>query len=215
MACNFRAAMPKRPAPSIALLLSLALAAGPALAEKGDRNQPMVFTADRQGRLDSVNQRLELIGNVIITQGTLMLRAERVDVRETRDGYRQAFASGSGGQPVNFRQSLDKPGESIEGMADQVEYDTRTESVRFIGNARVRSKRGSAVLDEVTGAVIVYNSRTEVFELEAGSASPNPSGRTRIVMMPRTPAAPDAASAPASALPLQPSTTITPPRKPS
>ena len=61
MACNFRAAMPQR----LHFLLAIALAAGPALAEKADRSKPMVFTADRQGRLDGVNQRLELMGNVI------------------------------------------------------------------------------------------------------------------------------------------------------
>ena len=218
MACNFRAAMPQRLPLLIASLLTAALAAGPALAEKADRLKPMVFTAEKQGRLDGVNQRTELQGNVIITQGSLVLRAEKVDVRETRDGYVQAYASGTTGQPVSFHQGRDTPGEAIGGVADQLEYDTRTETVRFIGNATVRRTRGTAVADEVTGAVIVYDSRTEVFTLEGGSASPNPNGRTRIVMMPR--ALPDGpasapASAPPAALPLQPSTTLTPPRKPS
>jgi lipopolysaccharide export system protein LptA len=172
----------------------------------------MVFTAEREGRIDSVNQRTELFGNVIITKGSLTLNAEKVDVRETRDGYHQAYASGATGKPVSFRQARDVPGEAIEGRADQLEYDTRTETVRFIGNANVRRTRGATVADEVTGAVIVYDSRTEVFALEGGSASPNPNGRVRMVLMPR--AQPDApASAPPATLPLQPSTTITPPPK--
>lgn len=214
MACNFRAAMPQRLPFLIVSLLTLAFAAGPALAEKADRTKPMVFTADKEGRLDGVNQRTELSGNVVITRGTLLLRAEKVDVRETRDGYHQAYASGTTGRQVSFRQARDIPGEAIEGVADQLEYDTRTETVRFIGNANVRRTRGAAVAEEVTGAVIVYDSRTEVFTLEGGSASPNPNGRTRIVIMPRA-ENPDApASAPAAALPLQPSTTLSP-RKPS
>ncbi|MEE9475252.1 MAG: lipopolysaccharide transport periplasmic protein LptA, partial [Roseateles sp.] len=175
-------------------------------------------TAERQGRIDRINQRTELLGNVIITKGSLLLRAEKVDVRETRDGYHQAYASGTAGKPVSFRQARDVPGEAIEGVADQLEYDTKTETVRFIGNANVRRTRGATVSDEVTGAVIVYDSRTEVFALEGGNASPNPNGRVRMVLMPRLPAD-AAASAPGgatpSALPLQPSTTITPPRKPS
>lgn len=214
MACNFRAAMPQRLPLLIASMLTMALAAAPALAEKADRTKPMVFTADKEGRLDGVNQRTELSGNVIITRGTLLLRAEKVDVRETRDGYHQAYASGTTGRQVSFRQARDIPGEAIEGVADQLEYDTRTETVRFIGNANVRRTRGAAVAEEVTGAVIVYDSRTEVFTLEGGSASPNPNGRTRIVIMPRAEGADAPASAPASALPLQPSTTLSP-RKPS
>lgn len=194
----------------IASALSLALALPAARAEKADRLKPMVFTAEKQGKLDSVNQRTELLGNVIITQGTLQLRAEKVDIRETRDGYRQAFASGMAGQPVTFRQARDVPGEAIDGVANQLEYDTRTETVRFIGNATVRRLRGTSVAEEVTGAVIVYDSRTEVFTLEGGSASPNPNGRTRIVMMPRVQPGDEAASAPAAPLPLKPSTTLQP-----
>ncbi|RTL16732.1 MAG: lipopolysaccharide transport periplasmic protein LptA [Burkholderiales bacterium] len=214
MACKFRAAMPQH----LPLLIALVLSTGPALAEKADRNKPLVLTSERQGRIDSINQRTELLGNVIITKGSLLLRAEKVDVRETRDGYHQAYASGTAGKPVSFRQARDVPGEAIEGVADQLEYDTKTETVRFIGNANVRRTRGATVSDEVTGAVIVYDSRTEVFALEGGNASPNPNGRVRMVLMPRLPAD-AAASAPGgatpSALPLQPSTTITPPRKPS
>ncbi len=204
MACNFRAAM----LPRLSLLL-LALAACAAHAEKADRTKPMVFTSDQRGSVDGVNQRTELQGNVVITQGSLVLRAEKVDVRETRDGYIQAYASGATGKPVTFRQGQDKPGESIEGVADQLEYDTRTETIRFIGSATMRRMRGSTVANEVSGAVILYDSRSEVFTLEAGNTSPNPSGRTRIVIMP--PAQPDdPASAPASGLPLKPSTTLTP-----
>jgi lipopolysaccharide export system protein LptA len=205
MACNFRAAMSLRLLP-----LLLALAAGAAFAEKADRSKPLVFSSDKPGQIDQVNQRLELVGNVVVTKGSLALRAEKVDVRETRDGYHQAYASGTSEQPVSFRQARDVPGEAIDGTADQVEYDTRTEVVRFIGNARVRTTRGAMVMNEMAGAVIIYNSRTEVATLEGGSASPNPNGRTRIVVMPRAEAADDASSAPAPTLPLKPSTTLQP-----
>lgn len=209
MACNFRAAMLRLHIPlTAALVLATALPA--AWAEKADRLKPMIFTAEKQGRIDSVNQRTELLGSVIITKGSLLLRAEKVDVRETREGYYEAYASGTTGQPVTFRQARDIPGEAVDGVADQLEYDTKTETVRFIGNATVRRLRGTAVTEEVTGAVIVYNSRTEVFTLEGGSASPNPNGRTRIVLMPRVQPGDEAASAPAAPLPLKPSTTLQP-----
>lgn len=194
------------------LLLLLALAALPSQAEKADRLQPMVFTADKEGRVDSANQRTELLGNVVITQGSLMLRAEKVDVRETREGYYQASAQGTAGQPVSFRQAQDRPGEAIDGLADQLEYDSRSETVRFIGNAKVRRTRGAAVAEEVTGALIVYDSRREEFVVEGGNTSANPGGRVRMVRMP--PAQPEASPAASAPLPLQPSTTITPPKTP-
>jgi lipopolysaccharide export system protein LptA len=98
-------------------------------------------------------------------------------------------------------------------VADQLEYDTRSDSVRFIGNAVVRRTRGTQVADEVAGAVIVYDNRTEVFTLEGGSSSPHPTGRARVVMMPRVQPADGAASAPA--LPLQPSPALPPRKQPS
>jgi lipopolysaccharide export system protein LptA len=195
------------------LLLLPLLAMAPALAEKADRNKPFVVTAERQGVIDGVVQRTELSGNVVLSKGSLLLRAEKVDLRETREGFHQAFATGAAGKPVSFHQNRDTPGEAIDGIADQLEYDTRTETVRFVGNATVRRMRGAAVADEVTGAVIVYNNRTEVVTLEGGSASPNPNGRVRIVLMPRNPGADAAASAPA--LPLQPSSQLNPGKQPS
>ncbi len=209
MACNFRAAMHRLP-PLFAAAFALALGLPAAHAERADRTKPFIFTQEKLGRVDAVNQRTELLGNVVVTRGSLLLKAEKVDFQETRDGYHQAFASGATGRPVSFRQARDVPGESVEGVANQLEYDTRTETVRFIGSATVRRLRGTAVAEEVSGAVIVYDSRSEVFTLEGGNASPNPNGRTRIVMMPRVQPGDDAASAPPAALPLKPSTTLQP-----
>lgn len=182
-----------------------------AQAELADQNKPLNITSEKGGRIDVVNQRTEFNGDVVMSKGSLVLRAEKIDLRETRDGYYKAFASGLAGRPVTFRQARDVPGEAIEGYADQLEYDTRADTVRFIGNAVVRRTIGAAVADEVTGAVIVFDNRAEVFTLEGGRDSSHPTGRARVVMMPRGAAA---AEVPASAVPLRPSLTLTP-RKPS
>lgn len=196
------------------LSLGLALAVAPARAEKADKFRPLIATSDKGGEANLASQRSTLVGNVVLTKGTMNLQAEKVDLRETSEGYFQAYASGRTGKQVSFRQARDVPGESIEGFADQLEYDTRADTVRFLGNAVVRRLRGTLVADEVTGAAIVFDNRSEVFTLEGGQSSPHPSGRVRIVKMP---AAIEAAQTPASAasgVPLQPSTTLQP-RKPS
>jgi lipopolysaccharide export system protein LptA len=198
----------------LAALLSLG-ASAPALAEKADRLKPLNITSEKAGRVDMANQRTEFLGDVVLSKGSLLLRAERVDLRETGDGYYQAYANGQTGKQVRFRQARDVPGEAIEGFADQIEYDTRSDAVRFIGNAVVRRTVGSSVGDEVTGAVIVYDNRSEVFTVEGGQSSPHPSGRVRVVMMPRGEAASGGAETNTHALPLKPSTELQTPRKPS
>jgi lipopolysaccharide export system protein LptA len=191
-------------APLLAGVLLLAL---PAWAEKADRNQPLVVEADRPGTVDLQRQVVVFNGNVVISQGTMVLRAERVEMRETAEGYRAATAIGSPGHPATWRQRRDGVDETVEGAADRIEFDGRTDTLRFVGNGAVRRLRGGTVADEITGAVIVWDNLAEVFKVEGGAVSAaNPSGRVRAVLSPR----PEPASAPAAApaAPLAPSRTL-------
>ena len=84
MACKFHAVM-RNPdtLPSLTACVALALAAAaPAWADRADRNQPLTIEADRPGTIDLLKQVVVFSGNVVITQGTLTIRADRVEVRE-------------------------------------------------------------------------------------------------------------------------------------
>jgi len=94
MACKFHAVM-RNPdtLPSLTACVALALAAAaPAWADRADRNQPLTIEADRPGTIDLLKQVVVFNGNVVITQGTLTIRADRVEVRELPDGFRVATA---------------------------------------------------------------------------------------------------------------------------
>lgn len=190
----------------LALVAAIGLAAAPqpATAEKADRAKPMVIEADRSGVLDMQRQVLVYSGNVAVTQGTMVLRADRIEVRETADGYRDATAIGSADKPASYRQKRDGLDELVEGTADRIEFDGRAETLRFVGNGAVRRLRGSTVADEITGALIVWDAIGEVFSVEGGTrTTTNPNGRVRAVLSPR--AEPASAPAPAAAAaPLQP-----------
>jgi lipopolysaccharide export system protein LptA len=203
---------PLLPLCTLALALTALLSAAPVRAEKADKMKPLVITAENSGRADLVNQRTEFIGDVVLSKGSMLLRADKVDVRETSEGYYQAYASSEAGRQISFRQASDTPGEQIEGSADQLEYDTRADTVRFIGKAVVRRKKGSLVSDELSGPLIVYDNRTEVLTVEGGPSANQPASRPRMVLMPRAASAPE--QAPASGVPLRSSTTLQP-RKPS
>lgn len=219
MACKFHAVlMPLRPLlprptarPSAlaALALALLLGAAPAAAERADRTKPMVVEADRPGTVDLQRQVVVFNGNVVITQGTMVLRADRIEMRETPDGYRAASAIGSAGKPATWRQKRDGVDETVEGSAERIEFDGRADTLRFIGSGAVRRLRGATVADEITGAVIVWDNLAEVFRVEGGQASEtNPGGRVRVILSPRAEGAADPASAPPASAPLQPSRRI-------
>jgi len=182
--------------------LLCAVALTPALAEKADRSKPLTIEADQPSSVDLLKQVVVFNGNVVVAQGTMAIRAERVEVRERPDGHRSATAVGSAGRPAVFRQKRDGVDETIEGSAEHIEYDSRGDVVRFTGNAQVRRLRGATVADEISGSVISYDNGNETFSVQgaaaaAGAASDATvagSGRVRVTLTPR----PEAASLPAS-----------------
>ncbi len=189
-----------RTLPILAVLA--ALAAAPAFAEKGDRFKPLNVEADQPGRIDLLNQHVVFNGNVVVTKGTMTIRAGRIEVRETPDGYHSAVAIGAANKPATFRQKRDGVDEWIEGEAERLEYDGKTDTIRFVSNAAVRRLRGSTVADEIAGNVVSYDSIAEVFSVSGGAAATptNPGGRVRAVLTPRegSAAAAEAAAAAAS-----------------
>lgn len=195
---------------SLLIASALALAAPWAPAAKADRDKPLVLVFDKPGEVDKVKQRAEF-NSAILTQGTLELRAERIDVKETAEGYHQVYANGSSARQVTFRQARDTPGERLEARADQIEYDTRSDTVRLIGNAEAKVMQGDRLVDLVSGATINYDNRSERFGIEPGAGAPHPSGSGRVVIMPRGATAPaPEPSASAPSLPLKPSRSLTP-----
>ena len=210
MVCKFRADDPMTFRSTLALLSLFACVlfqAAPALAEKADRSKPMVVEADRPGTVDLQHQLVVFNGNVVISQGTMVLRAERVEMREMPDGYRAASAMGRPGHPATWRQRRDGVDEIVEGAADRIEFDGRADTLRFVGNGAVRRLRAGVVADEITGATIIWDNMAEVFKVEGGATSAaNPTGRVRAVLSPRA----EPASAPATAVapPLAPSRAI-------
>jgi len=187
-------------------LAAMALGAAPAVrAEKADRFKPLNVEADLPGKIDLLKQFVVFNGNVVVTKGTMVIRAARIEVRETPDGYHTAVAIGSPGKPATFRQKRDGVDETIEGEAERLEYDARTDTVRFVNRAAVRRLRGATIADEISGNLVTYDSISEVFSVSGGATptASNPGGRVRAVLTPRegTPAAAAAASGAVGASP--------------
>ncbi len=204
---------------AICALLAWGLALAPAGAERADRNKPMVLEADRSGSVDLQRQIFVYDGNAVITQGTMVMRAERIEIRQTPEGYYSGQAIGAPGKPASWRQRRDGGGdEVVEGTADRIDFGGRADTLRFVGNSAVRRLRDGVVADEIVGSVIIWDNLAEVFRVEGGAVSAvNPTGRVRAVLAPRAGAATGTAAAPAASAPagagstgLQPSRSIGP-----
>ena len=156
--------------------LCLGLIAGPVSAEQADRSKPVNLEADTV-TLDDIRKVSVYEGNVILTQGTILLRADRVQATQNDAGLDRVVATG---RPVAFRQKLDGQDEFIEGFADRVEYSGVTGQLELIGQARLR--RGS---DELRGAQISYNANTAFYKVVGQPNAQTPAGRVRAVIKPK------------------------------
>jgi lipopolysaccharide export system protein LptA len=155
----------------------------PAGAETADREKPINYSADT-GDVNYQTKVGTLSGNVIITQGTMSIRADRIVFRQNADNSLSVTAHGN---PVSFRQKRDGYDEYFEGFAQRAEYDGTKEFLELFDRALL--KRGQ---DELRSNYISYNAATEVFKAEGRAAStpaPDPGGpgaRVRGVFQPKS-----------------------------
>ena len=185
-----------------ALALAAALTWPAADAEKADKNKPLNVEAD-SGRYDDLKQVGTFTGNVVVTKGTMTLRAAQIEVRQTPDGYHHGLATALPGQFATFSQKRDGVDETIRGEATRIEYDGKNDTVKLIDRAVIRRYRGATLADEAAGSLIMYDNLREVFSVVGGpsAATPaNPSGRVRATLAPRQEGPADAASAPGGAV---------------
>ncbi len=186
-----------------ALVAALTLIAGPVLAEKADREKPINLEADRV-TVDDVKQISTFEGKVVLTQGTLIIRGDRMEVRQDNQGFKEGVTWGN---LAYFRQKRDGYDEYIEGWAERIEYDSRADKMQMFNRASM--KKGT---DEVRGNYISYDAKTEFFQVIGGgakaAAAENSDGRVRAVIQPKPKDKP-AAQPP---VPLKPDANLTAPR---
>jgi lipopolysaccharide export system protein LptA len=155
------------------------LVALPAWAEKADRDKPTQVEANRMSADDA--RRLNIFeGNVVVTKGTMTLRADRLVVRQDAAGFQLATATG---RPARFRQRQDpKPGEKegiwIDGEALRIEVDDRNQKIELFEKARVN--RGC---DEVAGDYIFVDQRSEFYQVSSGKGEKK--GRVKAILQPK------------------------------
>ena len=162
-----------------------ALTSESALAERADRDKPINIESDSMIS-DGAKKVSTFEGKVVLVQGSLIIRADRIVVRQDGDGFYYGVASG---KPATFRHKREGYGEYIDGEAFRIEYDNKLERVEFFNAARLRRDSG----DDIRGDFISYDARTERFTVKStGEASgAEREGRVRATIMPKKPAGPE------------------------
>jgi lipopolysaccharide export system protein LptA len=168
-----------KPVRRLLLAALLAAAAAGAHAERGDRDKPVNIESDRM-TADDAKQVAVFDGRVVLTQGTFQLRADRLTVRQDKDGFSFAVAEG---KPATFRQKRDGVDEWVDGEALRIEYDGKKDFIELFDRARLTRDK-----DEVRGNYISYDTRAEVFRVQPSKDATGPAtreGRVRAVFQPK------------------------------
>ena len=157
--------------------------AGPALAEKADKDKPTNIEANTMF-YDDLKQLNIFQGNVLMTKGTITIRAETLTVKEDPEGFQHTVGVPKAGELVYFRQKRENSEEWVEAWAERLEYDNKLDKTELFKRAFVKRE-----CDEVTGDYIIYDGKTEQYTVVGGGkavATPNnPDGRVRAVMGPK------------------------------
>jgi len=172
--------MSKLHRPSLLLYLLLLLPCA-AFAEKADRDKPINIEADTLTS-DDAKKISTYTGNVILTQGTIEIHADKLVVHEDVQGFQHSTSTGN---PTTFKQKQDGKDEYIKASAQRIEYDGRSDKVRLYTKAWV-----SKGADIVHGDYIMYDANAEYAEALGGdsqtaSSGATPSGRVRAVIQPK------------------------------
>ncbi len=164
-------------------------------AERADRDKPLNIEADNL-RHDELKKTSVFTGRVVATKGSIVMRGNRLEVRQDADGHQFAVLSAKDNERAFFRQKREGLNEFMEGEAQTIEYDGRADQVLLSERAELRRLRGTVVSDEIVGQTISYNNLTEVFSVDgkaqggkAAATAPSgikpDGGRVRAVLSPR------------------------------
>lgn len=164
---------------SLLLPAFLLLWAPTSFAERADHDMPINLEAD-QVLIDDALQISTFTGNVRLSQGSLLIRGDKIVVMQDKGGFKHAVAYG---KTADFRQKREGLAGYVEGYGERIEYDTR--SGTFDIHIQARLKRDQ---DEVLGEHITYNINTEIFQVNGSSPSSGdaPPQRVRAVLQPKS-----------------------------
>ena len=160
---------PRNPSPHAALLLCGLLAAGGAYALKSDKSEPINIQADHADfRADPKNNSIGTgiyTGHVVITQGSIMLTADKAILHVVNNELDTADITGS---PASFQQQPDTGG-MIHGYALEITYAASKNQIDLITNARM-----TQAVNQLNGVTVAVPPAGSVRAPNAASIAPAP-----------------------------------------
>ena len=144
--------------------------------EKADRKKPIEIESDTM-TVDDAKSMSIYSGDVMLTQGTLVIKADELIVRHDKQGFNHSTSLGN---PTTFKQKMEGKDLYIQGKALRIEYDGHMDKIHLYKQAEV--KRGD---DSVVGDYITYDANAEIARALSSSNHDGQKGRTKAIIKPK------------------------------
>ena len=142
----------------ITFFLAASLLSFSASAKKGDISQPIDVSADRS-EFDEQKGIQSLIGNVEIKQGTMVIKASKIEIHLKNNRLNKIEGVGN---PIIFEQK-NEADELVQGSADNISYDASNGILILKGNATLSQPR-----QQLKSQQIVFDSTKQKVSAEGG-----------------------------------------------
>ncbi len=141
-------------------LVFMIMGSSTALAKSSDFSQAIDVQADRSEFNEKAGTQT-LSGNVVITQGTMSIKAESIEVLLKDNKLSQIEGKGT---PIVFEQENDQ-GELVRGECDNIIYDAKNGRLTLIGNATLSEPKQNLrsdriVFDSINQTVVATGGQT-------------------------------------------------------
>lgn len=143
----------------LSLIGLLACGLNSAQAKESDYNQPVTIDAGRQ-LVELADNKVTFNDNVVVTQGTMDVRANKLVVTRNEQGLQSMTAYGS---PATYYQMLDS-GKPIHAQAKQITYNLKNRTITLLTDAELKQNDNI-----VTGQRIRYYIDREQMEADSQS----------------------------------------------
>lgn len=141
---------------------------------KADFKQPMEVESSHE-QFDIKNNKLVLTDNVVIRQGTLLIKADRLEASASENG-KQADTFIAEGSPATYTQTLEN-GNEISAQANKITYFQAEQRLELSGNAQIAQGTSSS-----SGDTIVYDLAEQTI---SASSSDSDNGRVITIFTPK------------------------------
>lgn len=154
-------------------VIALFIASPMVYALKDDASKPINIVSDNQS-LDMDSSVVTFSDNVIITQGSILIKAQKVVITRPPEKSGKKDTVEAFGNPVTIQQTLDN-GKVVRGKAKKIHYDLTKEFLTLTGDAELNQQDSN-----IRSQSITYDVKKQQLKANGSTTS-----RVKTVLIPK------------------------------